>query len=157
MKMKRILEFISPSGHYTADACFVWCFDDRFSQLLEAFGKQRGFRHIDLVKVAGGAKALACGPSPERDFVLGQIQASVRLHGTKRVVLMIHEDCGAQGGSAAFGGPDHERVVCKNRLTDASHFLVEQIPDIEIEALFADFNGLYEVAVATPKAAEAAA
>ena len=42
----------------------VWCFDDRFSALLEAYKQKRGFKHIDLVKSAGGAKALAEGSSP---------------------------------------------------------------------------------------------
>ena len=60
--MKNILPFRSPKEHYVADACVVWCFDNRFSVLLQAFTK--GVKNIDLVKVAGGAKALAGDPSP---------------------------------------------------------------------------------------------
>ena len=74
MIMEPFVKFDSSKEHYTADACVVWCFDDRFYKLLKAFGKQEGFAHIDLVKVAGGAKALAGDASPDRDFVLNQIK-----------------------------------------------------------------------------------
>ena len=60
----------------------------------------------DPIKIAGGAKVLA---SPEREadreFVLDQIRKSMRLHGTRRVILMVHSDCGAYGGLAGgFAG-----------------------------------------------------
>jgi carbonic anhydrase len=99
--MEKVFSFDSPHEYYTADACVVWCFDDRFYKLLKAFGKSKGAKHIDLVKVAGGAKALGVptnGPSPDRaarDFLLAQIKTSIRLHGTKRIILMTHRDCGA--------------------------------------------------------------
>jgi len=68
MDAKPIVKFRTKDGHYHADAAVVWCFDDRFYKLLKKFGKKQGFGHIDLVKVAGGAKALAVhaeGASPE--------------------------------------------------------------------------------------------
>jgi carbonic anhydrase len=34
------------------------------------------------------------------EFVLEQIRKSIRLHGTRRVILMVHSDCGAYGGLA---------------------------------------------------------
>ena len=109
--MELLVKFESLKEHYTADACVVWCFDDRFYKLLKAFGKQEGFAHIDLVKIAGGAKALASveSASPDHDFVLNQIKTSARLHGTKRVILMLHRDCGAYGGSKSFADLDAEK------------------------------------------------
>lgn len=140
-----VVVFESPQGHYTADACVVWCFDDRFYKLLKAFGKQKGFKNIDLVKVAGGAKALAVGPSPERDFVFDQVKASIRLHNTKQVSLMLHRDCGGYGGSKKFESPEVERAHHEAQLAAAKHFLANEIPGITISAYFADFDGLYEV------------
>ena len=80
MAAEPLVKFESSKEHYAANACVVWCFDDRFYKLLKAFGKQEGFAHIDLVKIAGGAKALASadGASPDRDFVLNQIKTSAR-------------------------------------------------------------------------------
>lgn len=141
--MEQEIKFESAKEHYIADACVAWCFDDRFTPLMGEFLKQ--FPHSDVVKVAGGAKALAGGPSPERDFVLGQIKASIRLHATKKVVLMVHIDCGAYGGSKVFGNdmaqekPHHEK-----ELAAARAFLNKEIPDAPASCILADFDGLYE-------------
>ncbi len=137
--------FQSPREHYAAQACVVWCFDDRFYKLLKAFGKQNGLKNIDLVKVAGGAKALAGGPSPERDFVLNQVKTSIRLHGAKRVILMLHRDCGAYGGSKNFENGDVERKNHETQLRAAKDFLADEIPGVAVDAYFADFDGLYEI------------
>ena len=138
-----IVKFESPKGHYEADAVVVWCFDDRFYRLLKAFGKQEGFKNIDLVKVAGGAKALAGDPSPERDFLLNQIKTSARLHGTKRAILMTHRDCGAYGGSKQFADAAAEKAHHERQLAAARAF-VEKETGLATSAYFADFDGLYE-------------
>jgi len=141
--MEKPLAFQSSMGHYAADACVVWCFDDRFSGLLGAFVKD--FKNFDLVKVAGGAKALAGDASPDRDFVFGQIETSIRLHGTKKIVLMLHRDCGAYGGSKSFVDAAAEKDNYINQLTNAKSFLKKEIPDMPVSAYFADADGLYEV------------
>jgi hypothetical protein len=145
MTAEPVLIFQSPTEHYTADACVVWCFDDRFYKLLKAFGKQREFKNIDLVKVAGGAKALAGGPSADREFILNQVKASIRLHDAKNVILMVHRDCGAYGGSKNFQNAGLEEEHHVAQLAAAKHFLAEHI-SIPVVAHFADFDGLYEVA-----------
>ena len=145
------MKFESSKEHYAANACVVWCFDDRFYKLLKAFGKQEGFSHIDLVKIAGGAKALATGAegaSPDRDFVLNQIKTSARLHGTKRVVLMLHRDCGAYGGSKSFADADVEKAELVTQLHQAQDLVKKELADVDglvVEAVFADFDGLCAV------------
>jgi carbonic anhydrase len=141
--MEKIVSFDSPREHYTADACVVWCFDDRFSGLLNVFVKD--FKNYDLVKVAGGAKALAGEASPERDFVLDQIKKSIALHGTKKVILMLHRDCGAYGGSKSFADMETEKSNQTNQLAAAKKFLTSEIPNIPIDIYFAEFDGLYAI------------
>jgi carbonic anhydrase len=143
--MQKTVSFDSPKEHYAADACVVWCFDDRFYQLLKAFGKQEKFKNIDLVKVAGGAKALAGGPSPERDFLLNQIKTSARLHGTTRVILMTHRDCGAYGGSKSFADSGAEKNAHEEQLKSAADFTKHEMVGLSVEAYFADFDGLYRI------------
>lgn len=146
--MEPFVKFDSQKEHYTADACVVWCFDDRFYKLLKAFGKQERFDHIDLVKVAGGAKTLAGDASPDRDFVLGQIKTSVRLHGTKRVVLMLHRDCGAYGGSKSFTDAVAEKAELIKQLHQAQDFVKQALHEVDgltVDACFADFDGLYKI------------
>jgi hypothetical protein len=141
--MEKKISFRSSAEHYIADACVVWCFDDRFSGLLGEFSK--AFKNFDLVKIAGGAKALAGEASPERDFVLGQIKTSVKLHGAKRIILMLHRDCGAYGGSKNFENPDAEKTSQENQLAVARQFIVDEVPDIPVDAYFADLDGLYSI------------
>jgi carbonic anhydrase len=139
-----IVKFKTRAEHYIADACVVWCYDDRFYKLLKAFGKKQGFKNIDLVKIAGGAKALATEEAtPDRDFVINQIKTSVRLHGTKRVVLMLHRDCGAYGGSKSFENPEAERAHYESQLRTACDFVKKEVPAVPVDAYFADFDGLY--------------
>lgn len=142
--MEPFFAFESQKEHYIADACVVWCFDDRFYKLLKAFGKHENFGYIDLVKVAGGAKALAGDPSPERDFLLDQIKTSIRLHGTKRVILMLHRDCGGYGGSKSFANAGAEREELMGRLHRARAFVGKELPELAaVDAYFADFDGLH--------------
>jgi hypothetical protein len=139
--IKNILQFQSPEKHYEADICVVWCFDHRFAALLGLFLK--GFKTYDLVDIAGGAKALAGDASPERDFVLGQVKASIRLHHTKRIALMLHRACRAYGMS--FPDKETERNYYADQLAAAKRFLAGEIPGIPIDTYFGDFDGLHPV------------
>src|SRR3989344_2903432 len=91
--------------HYQAEAVVIWCFDARFSPALEELKQKLGLKKIDLVSVAGGAKALAVlnDEASEKAYLLQQVAVSVKLHQARQVVLMTHSDCGAFGGLKAFG------------------------------------------------------
>jgi hypothetical protein len=113
------------------------------------FLKRIGVVNSDPIKVAGGAKYLA---SPEhetdREFVLDQIRKSMRLHGTTRVVLMVHSDCGAYGGLAGFGGDaEAEAGHHEAELRRAAANLRRAIPGVEVKAYFVDFEGIWEADV----------
>ncbi|HVN03143.1 MAG TPA: carbonic anhydrase [Bryobacteraceae bacterium] len=145
--MDKVFHFDSPREEYHADAAVVWCFDHRFNLGFAKFLKRSGMATVDAIKLAGGAKSLA---SPEREtdreFVLGQLQKSVRLHGTRRVILMVHSDCGGYGGLAAFGGdPAAEAKHHEEELRRAADYVAQQIPEIEVQAYFADFEGVWAV------------
>src|SRR3974377_1240168 len=97
--MEKVFHFDSPRARYICDAAVVWCFDNRFDIGFRKFLKRIGVAYADPIKVAGGAKCLASpDEAADREFVLKQIRVSMELHKTKRVVLMLHSDCGAYGG-----------------------------------------------------------
>jgi hypothetical protein len=128
----------------------VSCFDARFELVTRKFLKKRGVWWADPLKIAGGAKAFA-SPAEESDrsFALGQVKTSMRLHGTNRVMLMIHSDCGAYGGLQAFDR-DEEREAShhESELCNAAEFLKTSIPSIEVECYYLKFNGVWTAEVA---------
>lgn len=140
-----VVKFESPKEHYTADACIFWCFDDRFWKLRKRFIEALGFKSVDVVQAAGGAKALAGGDTPERQFLLGQLDASIRLHHTKCVILMVHIDCGAYGGSKQFKAIEDEYAHHTEELAKAHAFISGKYPELEVERYIADFEGLRRI------------
>lgn len=129
--MKKVFHFGVDQGDYRSDAAVVWCFDSRFDLGFRKFLKRIGVSNPDAIKLAGGAKCLAApDQESEREFVLEQIRTSMRLHGTRRVFLMLHSDCGAYGGLAGgFGGDaraeadHHEQELRRAAATVAARLL----------------------------------
>lgn len=145
--MQKVFHFDAPREKYHCDAAIVWCFDNRFELGFRKFLKRSGIVNTDPIKVAGGAKSLS---SPEhesdRQFILDQIRKSMRLHSTRRVILMLHTDCGAYGGLAAFDN-DAERESANHsaELRRAAAYLRVTIPGVEIDSYFVSFDGVWEV------------
>src|SRR5579884_98882 len=156
--MKKLFHFDSPREPYQCDAAIVWCYDNRFDAAFRKFLEWIGVRFSDPVKIAGGAKSLA-SPSQEseREFVLDQIRTSIRLHGTRRVILMLHSDCGAYGGlDGEFGGDAQaEFVHHRSELIKATQALRRAFPDLEVNSFFVNFEGVWEP-YAVSSAADAA-
>ena len=148
--MKKVFHFDAPREKYQCDAAILWCFDNRFELGFRKFLKRIGVMNSDPIKIAGGAKVLA---SPEhesdREFVLDQIRKSIRLHGTKRVILMVHSDCGAYGGLAAGFKRDAAAEAAHHEceLQRAAANLKAAIPDLEVQAYFVDFEGIWDTGI----------
>jgi hypothetical protein len=150
--VKKVFHFEAPRESYHCDAAILWCFDHRFDLGFRKFLKRIGVANSDPIKVAGGAKCLASPEhEAEREFVLEQNRKSMRLHGTSRVILMVHSDCGAYGGLAGgFGGDAQAEAAHHQReLARAAANLLETIPGIEVQGYFVDFEGVWDAEVAT--------
>ncbi len=145
--MKKVFHFDAPREKYHCDAAVLWCFDNRFELGFRKFLRRIGVINSDPIKIAGGAKCMA---SPEhesdRQFVLDQIRKSMRLHGTKRVILMLHTDCGAYGGLAGGfqGNASEEATHHERELQRAAANLKAAIPGIEVQGYFVDFEGIWD-------------
>ena len=143
--MKKLFHFESSRARYICDAAIVWCFDNRFDLAFHKFLRKSGVIFTDPIKIAGGAKSLASPANPsDREFVLDQIRASIQLHGTKRVILMAHSDCGAYGGLETFGDVEKERQHHREELLRAIDVLNREIPGLQIDGYFVDFEGVWE-------------
>jgi carbonic anhydrase len=144
--MRKIFHFESPRQRYTADAAVVWCFDHRFDVVLHKLLKKIGVERFDPILVAGGAKNLSSpATANDRQFVLDQIRTSIRLHSTKNVMLMLHSDCGAYGGLAAFNNDTAaEAENHRQEMHKAVACLKAEIPEVEVRSFFVDFEGVWE-------------
>ena len=148
--MKKVFHFDAPREKYHCDAAILWCFDNRFELGFRKFLKRIGVNYSDPIKIAGGAKCMA---SPEREsdrqFVLDQIRKSIRLHGTRRVILMLHSDCGAYGGLAeGFGGDTAaEAKHHEQELQRAASNLRAAIPGVDVQGYFVDFDGIWDAEI----------
>ncbi len=144
--MTKRFHFASPAENYRADAALVWCFDDRFTLAVTKYLKRSGVARADSIRVAGGPKALASpDDDPGRAFVLEQLRLSRKLHATERVILIAHSDCLAWGGLARFQGDaraesEHHRAA----LARAAGVVRSAIPEMSVECLFVDFEGVWE-------------
>jgi len=133
--------------HYTADAFVVWCFDNRFWDVFHTFIKARNLKHIDLESVAGGAKIFS---SPEqegdRDFMLRELEKSIKLHHTKKVMLFTHHDCGAYGGFGKFeNNVEQEFAFHAKEHGKAANAIHEKFHDTPIETYFTDDRGIVKI------------
>ena len=136
--MEKLFHFDSPTEVYTADACVISCFDARFDQAIRKFLKRRGVMVYDNVKIPGSCKALAAPAcESDRDFVLGMVRTSIRLHHSERAILIGHNECGAYPGMA----PD----AIAADILKAAQVLSAAEPSLSVECYFADFDGLYRV------------
>jgi carbonic anhydrase len=148
--MRKVFHFDSPSDPYVADAAVLCCFDHRINTAVRKFLRKQGIERADMIIVAGGAKTLASPRNHfEEDFILEQVRMSIRLHQTKRVLVMSHSDCATYGGLAHFKGDraaeaEHHR----GELHRAAQLLTEKFPDISVEPYFVKFDGVWDVSSA---------
>ena len=145
--MKKIFHFDSPDAPYVADAAVLCCFDQRISTAVRKFLKKQGIERADMIIVAGGAKTLASPRNDfEQDFILEQVRMSIRLHQTRRVLVMSHSDCATYGGLAHFKGDRAaEAAHHREELLRAGELLSANFPDLSIEPYFVKFDGIWEV------------
>ncbi|MBV8832744.1 MAG: hypothetical protein JO108_26380 [Acidobacteriaceae bacterium] len=148
--MEKVFHFDAPREPYESDAAVIWCFDHRFRLTLSKFLKRRSISAPDVITVAGGAKSLASpAADPDGEFVLQQIRTSIFLHKTRRLVLMLHSDCGAYGGLPAFRNDTNaERAHHVEQLRFAAEFVTQAFPSLSVETYFVDFEGVWSVALA---------
>lgn len=145
--MRKIFHFDSAPEPYVADAAVLCCFDHRINQAVRKFLKKQNIERADMIIVAGGAKTLASPRNDfEQDFILEQVRMSIRLHQTKRVLVMSHSDCATYGGLAKFNGDKSaEALHHRSELIRAGELLTANFADISVEPYFVTFDGVWEV------------
>ena len=123
---------------HSCEAVVLTCIDFRFwRETVEFVEKELGIKDFDFPSLPGSAKAINdC--LKEDDLAFNCVSVSCDLHHAKKVVIVNHEDCGAYGGSAKFGGDqEKEQKFHEEELRKARKKLIDKYPEREYVLLFA--------------------
>lgn len=147
MEQDYVFKFNSSLHHYTAERFIVRCFDDRFRPAIEAFLAYTRIKHFDPESVAGGVKIFA---SPEeesdREYMLRELEKSIRLHKTSQIMLFSHHDCGAYGGFEKFDNDHKKELEFHAAEHKKAHKVIwEKFLDFQIESFFIDDKGIIKL------------
>ena len=114
---------------HNCQAIVFRCMDFRidptvFTRLLANHGVCGG--QFDLVSVAGAAKSFL---EADNGFLTNQIEISRCLHGIKKVVLVMHDNCGAYD----ILDPEEEDRTQSDDLIAVTRLLRVKFPDLAVE------------------------
>ncbi|MFH1657367.1 MAG: carbonic anhydrase [bacterium] len=122
---------------HSCPAVLFVCLDWRLHPAVENFF-QKEYGRFDLCVSAGSLKDLI--EKRTRDYFLEQIACSQRLHSSQTVIITMHKDCGAYGGSAKFKNIKEELAFYKKILTEAKALIVKKFPKTKVVKYFIDLE-----------------
>ncbi|HOX29533.1 MAG TPA: hypothetical protein P5080_01170 [Candidatus Paceibacterota bacterium] len=106
------------------------CLDWRLHPQVENYFLER-HDGCDLCVTAGSLKGLI--EEETRGYFLEQIEISKKLHNCQGVILTMHMDCGAYGGSKNFESKAAETTHYENILGEAKKIVLAAFPDLAVE------------------------
>lgn len=125
----------------------VRCFDSRLDAVFEAFLKENGWSHKDVISLPGGARPLASSDAADaaaRETVFQAIKTSIAAHEAKWILLTIHFDC--KGYGIAFSSDAAERERQKRDIAEAVRYVGENLSsDFLVEGRYVDGHGIHPV------------
>lgn len=118
------------ADHYNCEALIVTCIDYRFQHYIhEYLHKNFDPKTYDRVALAGAVQ--------DFEYIMKQVDVSVRLHDIKRVVLINHENCGAYGEEGTIEKHSQD-------LKSAKEKILSKYPDLDVELYFLKLDGTFE-------------
>lgn len=133
---------------HKAQACALFCMDFRFKDAtLEYLRREQDLVDLDIVVLAGSSKNIADPKtSDDKEEILRQLELSSRLHHIDKIVLIDHTDCGAYGGTKAFGESlIKEKEAHVKNLRKAKEILSKIFPDKKIMLFYANLKNQSEI------------
>lgn len=145
------LNFLRDTSNDCANLVLA-CVDFRFRKPLHELFSHSILGEFDLMAMPGASKAIIDESS--RESVFRSIDIIIEIHGTRRIIIVDHIDCGAYGGSASFGSPDEEESFHVERLCEAVGIMSKKYPSIEVLPMYIDWSQLKSVVFSTRPAAD---
>ena len=108
------------------------CMDFRLERAVEEWLKPY-LGQVDVVSIAGSCKVLAETPdSWPALFIWDNIRLAYERHGVRSVILTQHQDCGAYGGTGAFGSAEAEKTRLVSDMQQVKESLGKRYPDLQV-------------------------
>jgi hypothetical protein len=107
------------------------CLDWRLHPAIENYFTQDG-TGCDMCITAGSLKDMI-DPQTQALFVK-QVEISKELHNCRAVILTMHLDCGAYGGSKAFADAASEMAACRQQLELGKAVIEKNFPGLPVES-----------------------
>lgn len=132
--MKALFKF---KNIHHCEAVVLSCIDFRFwKETVEFVENELGIKNFDFPSLPGSAKSI--NESNDERFVFGCISVPVELHHAEKIVIINHQDCGAYGGSAKFGGDNEaEQKFHEEELKKAKEKILAKYPEKKIVLVYA--------------------
>ncbi|MFH1193462.1 MAG: carbonic anhydrase [bacterium] len=140
--MRRTLkDFMS---HAPLSNLILHCADGRLLQDIYDWLTSKGFvGTCDKLVYPGGCQRLVMPKNEaQRECALDDIETLIGLHGTQRIILANHTDCGAYGGAAAFHNPEAERQKHAEHLKEAASIIKSRWPAMEVVIVVIEMTSL---------------
>ncbi len=126
---------------HTCKAIMFQCMDFRLtSQIRDWLDKEGLMGNCDIVSAAGAGKEIFDGSQHNRDFLLKQIELSIKLHNSKQVILLHHSQCGAYNSSYNFATPEEEKIKQASDLMEIEKIIKERFPQVEVIKVWAEMK-----------------
>ncbi len=128
---------------HTCKNLLLRCMDFRLEETFEKWLQEQGFvGDTDIISVAGSCKALSEFPNTSKSVdTMDDIKLGVEKHGVSRLILTMHEDCGAYGGAAAFPDKEAEKEKLLADMKKSQTILQQQYPHVEVLTFFLAQDG----------------
>ena len=142
IRIINIIRLIFNAMSHTCSSVLIRCIDFRFTSAIDKWLEEKGIMDdCDIISVAGISKAIAEDEnSADAQFILKQIELSVKLHSTKTLYLIHHTDCGAYGGHGAFENLEIETQKYNDHMRQAGEIIKSKFPELEIKQVLAEIH-----------------
>jgi carbonic anhydrase len=111
---------------HSCQAIVITCIDFRIQEMIINWIKENIKGNFDRVAITGSARRLP--------FILDQISLSHKLHHTKEVYLINHEDCGEYGKESTFENHKKDLLFARKTIRDL-------IPGFKVHLYYLKMNG----------------
>ena len=124
---------------HKCEALVITCIDFRFWEAIVKYLKEeKEIGDFDITTFPGAAKMIV--ENKEGCPAKSSADVSCNLHGSKKIIIINHADCGAYGGRKAFASREEEKQKHLSDLRGAIEILRPDYKDVEISGIYVDLD-----------------